>query len=524
MRLFMFCHSFPWMGPALAVTLVNLSISALVAQSSEVFTKPALITVLPPALDGLEEAVANQIQDVQIQLGDHALASTTPPDEVMESFGLMGRIYHAYEFFESAESCYINASRLAPQDYRWPHLLGDLSEKQGDLEKAVLSFRKALELNRENVSSQVRLGRVLLGLNQLGEARAVLEAALKSGSDVAAAAQSLGELALAEERYENALSYLQQALKSQPAANRLHYLIGMAYRGLGRLDLAEKALGQSGIVGIRPSDTLVDELPELLAGERVFLIRGRVAFGAGRFQEAVDAFKQALDAAPRSLRAMINLASAYERNNEPQEAKKWFRRALAIEPDNFNAHFNLGVVLKQERRFDESIMHLSRAHDIQPNDVQNIWEWAQALYENGMHDEAIVRLFGLAAKAPGEENVVLQLAVYLVESERHAEAKYVLTQAHLLFPDRGLTAMALARFLVTCPDDDLRDAVVAIPLAARVYHAQPSIAHAETLVLALVEAGRKQDAVNFLSQRLAQADEVDNNLKPLQALLSSLKD
>jgi tetratricopeptide (TPR) repeat protein len=505
----------------LLVVLLSQSLFVLQGQSAPDTEKPKLVPVPVPSLEALEPSVVDQIQDVQNQLRDHALAESTPQAEITEAFGLMGKVYHAYEFFDAAEACYTNASQLASDQYQWPHLLGVICEQKGDLEKAADYFEQANTLEPSSLATQIRLGRVYLVLNKREEARQLLEGIVNSGIESAATLQTLGELALAEEQYEQAAETLQQALKMRPEANRLYYLLGMAYRGLKQMELAEQVLEKSGVVGIRPSDPLLDELPDLLNGERVYLIRGHVAYRAERYQEAIDAFTLALEAEPESVRALINLASAYEKIGNREQAKKWFLRALAADPDNFNAHFNLGVVLKQENLLDESIMHLRRAHEIQPNDVQAQWEWIQAMHANGMTDQAIRRLYALAAKASDEEEVALQLALYLGEAGRQEEVKYVLTQAHLRFPDRGRTTVALARFLATCPNEKLRDGAAAVPLAVQAYNSQPTLVHAETVVLALIENDQRKVATKFIEQVIQKSDVTDPVVLRLNQVLQT---
>ena len=67
------------------------------------------------------------------------------------------------------------------------------------------------------------------------------------------------------------------------------------------MDKARAHLQQRGKVGIKPGDPLVDELPALKTGERVFLLRGHMAFRAGRYDAAVEAFRAALAARPESV-------------------------------------------------------------------------------------------------------------------------------------------------------------------------------------------------------------------------------
>ena len=59
---------------------------------------------------------------------------------LMEAYGGLGQLYHAYELTSAAEASYRNANRLAPEEHRWLQLLGDLYDQTGRLEEAEASF------------------------------------------------------------------------------------------------------------------------------------------------------------------------------------------------------------------------------------------------------------------------------------------------------------------------------------------------------------------------------------------------
>ncbi len=85
-----------------------------------------------------------------------------------------------------------------------------------------------------------------------------------------------------------------------------------------------------------------------------------------------------------------------------------------------------------------------------------------------------------------------------------AEAREILEAANLRAPNRGLTAHALARLLVSSPAVEPGDAEKALDLALRVYGAKPSVAHGETAALALARLGRCEEAA-ALQRRIADA-------------------
>ena len=41
-----------------------------------------------------------------------------------DAYGEMGKLFLAAEYFDAAETCFVNAGALAPSDMRWPYYLG----------------------------------------------------------------------------------------------------------------------------------------------------------------------------------------------------------------------------------------------------------------------------------------------------------------------------------------------------------------------------------------------------------------
>jgi Flp pilus assembly protein TadD len=187
----------------------------------------------------------------------------------------MGRLFHVYEFFDSAEAAYLNALRLAPNDVTWLHLLGYLYQQTGQLEAAANRFEQAIRVQPNDRAAIVRLGQAYLGLNRLREAReqfqsveAVFPMLSRNG---------LGEIALRERRYNEAVSHFRAVLERVPQASSVHYSLAMAYRGLGRLDEARAELEKRGSAGLNVGDPIVDGLQALVRGERGLVAQGRRA-------------------------------------------------------------------------------------------------------------------------------------------------------------------------------------------------------------------------------------------------------
>lgn len=266
---------------------VRVALGVVVALWPVIVSLSAQEAIPIPSLASVEDPVRRQIETA---IEDARQTGSA------DSYGQLARVLHAYEFLDEAATAYQHARRLAPRDYRWPHLLGALREQTGRFDEAVDLYLAALRLEPADHPAHIRLGQVLLQLDRRGEARAHFEA--QRARFPASAAAGLGEIALRERRFADALRLLEDALRRAPHASALNYSIGMAYRGLGRLPEAEARLAQAGAGRVRAADPLADALPGLLVGYRAPLNQARVEMQAGALPAAAAMFRRAIEAAP----------------------------------------------------------------------------------------------------------------------------------------------------------------------------------------------------------------------------------
>ncbi len=137
-----------------------------------------LTPVVVPDFGDLDVTVAEQLQEARLEME----AAIAEPDadvaRLTAAYGTLGQLYHAYELFEVAQACYFNANFLTPQDFRWLHLLADVSRQRGDLEEAARLYEGAWSLQPYDFAALVRLGEVYLELGRLEEAETTLQSAL----------------------------------------------------------------------------------------------------------------------------------------------------------------------------------------------------------------------------------------------------------------------------------------------------------------------------------------------------------
>ena len=484
------------------------------SQSPEASLTAPRVGLLPlrfPEMANLDPDVREQLQFFQKHLANLAGNLETTDAELGEAYGQLGQMYHAYALSDAAEVCYLNVNRVAPEDFRWIYLLGYLYHKAGRLSEASVYYTHARRLRSESLSLPVHLGDVLAQQNRPTEAAVQFEQALKIDGNCGAAHFGLGQLALSREKFADAVGHFEKALASAPSANRIHYSLALAYRGLGDMERAQTHLKQRGTVGIRVADPLVDGLKDLLRGERVHLIRGRVAFAAGRVSEAAAEFSKAVTAKPTSIPGRVNLGTSLAQLRKVGAAMEQFREVLRLNPEHPTARYNLGFLLAGADRIAEALPHLQAAVRANPEDSKARLLLARAFRDTGQLDQALTEFSRVLQSDPANEEALLQQVNLLVAGKKFREALEQLEQAHKRFPTHGRTAHTLAVFLASSPDLDLRDGARALDLELRVFKTSKSVSHGVTVAMALAELGRCEEAAQWQRRMIEAAQKAQKS-------------
>ena len=477
-----------------------------------------------PDLAPLEKEVGEQLAAAQQRLTGLAAAAAPSPQDLAAAYGDLGMLYHAYGLREPAEACYRNAARLAAADSRWPHALGLLLQEGGRLDEAAAAFERALRLQGADVAALVHRGEIARLEGRSEEAEDWLRKALAADPSCAAANAILGQTALDRRDFAAAVKRLEAALAAVPEANRLHYLLAQAYRGLGEPAKAQEHLARAGQVGVRPADPFADEIEALRTGERVRLARARTAYQNGRYGEAAALYRTVVADRPNNVEARINLSATLVQLGDPGNraaAVAELKEALRRDPAHPTAHFNLGTLLALEGPSAEAREHLAAAAAALPHDAEAHRALAEVLRNGGRLEEALAEYARAVAIDPADERARLGEAETLVRLERYRAARERLEEGLRVLPRNGLLTHGLARLLAACPDRSLRDGARARDLAFAVWQAQPTAGHAETLALANAEAGDCAEAARWQRLALEAAGSLPGKIQEMKARLAT---
>jgi len=113
--------------------------------------------------------------------------------------------------------------------------------------------------------------------------------------------------------------------------------------------------GTSGTLGTPGTLGTGSGVKELSSAEQYFLMGSLLDDGTPeRVDEAVKAYRRALEEEPDLVAALINLANIRYSRDELAEAQALYERAIALDPSYFEAHFNLGNIHHDHAHYGEA--------------------------------------------------------------------------------------------------------------------------------------------------------------------------
>jgi tetratricopeptide (TPR) repeat protein len=116
---------------------------------------------------------------------------------------------------------------------------------------------------------------------------------------------------------------------------------------------------------------------------------GTALWQAGKIQEAMAHFEQALRIKPDYAETHDNLGAALWQAGRVQEAMEHWEQALQIKPNDSKAHSSLGLALVGQGKLREAAEHWEQALRIKPNDARTHYNLGVALEQTGRTQEAI---------------------------------------------------------------------------------------------------------------------------------------
>ncbi|MGH7653366.1 MAG: tetratricopeptide repeat protein [Gemmatimonadaceae bacterium] len=276
----------------------------------------------------------------------------------------------------SAQHWFEEAIRLDPASSVTRFYLGEVLYNQGRMDDALDALKRAIELNPENPDALFLLSFVYGDMGRHEDAAAASKRAVQLNPTLSRAQANLSLDQYNPEKYaelapgphERRSARMMQVAEGGQLA---HYNLGLAFRQKGYYAEAQREyqlalergedralvlqataevhlLRKDHAAAIALYDTLLRETP---GSPKLWNERGVAMHQDGRFAEAAENYRSALEADPNYAIAHNNLGVALYHAGERDRAVDAFRDALRANAGFVKARLNLGLLLTKSRRF-----------------------------------------------------------------------------------------------------------------------------------------------------------------------------
>jgi tetratricopeptide (TPR) repeat protein len=335
-------------------------------------------------------------------------------------------LLHAHEQLAPARGWYRTAQTLEPGALAWPYLIAVTYATEGDPASAIPFFRQAVEIDRAYAPARLGLADALRYSGDLAASIREYAALLDDFPELPAAHYGLGQIAARSRDPSAAATHCQRAIELAPQFGAAHYALALAYRDLGKDDLARAHIEGHRQWGTRrpvPADPILGRVTALQLTARDLLAEAAAAADAGRLGVSIARHLEVIETDPgAAAQAHVNLVALYGRTGDDRRAEAHYRAALALGSSLADAHYNYGVLLAASKRDREALDAFTRALDVNPFHAQAHYNLGSLLARQRRFDEAVSHFTQALANDPSHRGARFNLSGALAALGRPREA------------------------------------------------------------------------------------------------------
>ncbi len=222
---------------------------------------------------------------------------------------------------------------------------------------------------------------------------------------------------------------------------------------------------------------------------------------------AMSEFEEAVRHDPKSWKALHNRGVSRALHGKLDEALRDFNRVLALDSSYVNAWFNRAEVLAEQRRFAEAADDYTHALTRNGADLLSLKGRAAAYVELARWKEALADFERIVELEPNNADIRCSRGDVRQNLGQWDAAAREYQRVIELFPKHAASYRGAAWLMATCPDENFRNADLAIKTAEKAAELSGPQSHAalDVLAAAHANAGRFDLAVAEIKQAMELA-------------------
>lgn len=334
-----------------------------------------------------------------------------------------------------------------------------IAHQAGDIQLAKKIYEELLNTEPDNTEVLHLSGLLTAQTGQFEQALTYLQRAIKVNSGVALYHNTLGNILKELKQFSTAEEHYKHALVLDPAYNEAHNNLAGLYYLQNKLAQAEQhyqaaihlqadyleAHCNLGLLYIK-QEKITEAIHQfeiaISLEPKLMLAHWQLANLALKQEDiarAIEHYQVFLKEYPQHAESLNNLGVAYLKAQQIDKAIDYFTKALHNEPKHLEARNNLAALYLQQNDFKNAVWHYQLYLQLKPNDLDAHYNSGVAKMASGLLEEAIQHFKRVISHYPDNANALCNLgAIYLKQGDKKQALFYYQQAANYLPNNAGI--------------------------------------------------------------------------------------
>ncbi|MFW6366186.1 MAG: tetratricopeptide repeat protein, partial [Spirochaetota bacterium] len=278
--------------------------------------------------------------------------------------------------------------------------------------------------------------------------------------------------------YDSAIRYLNLAVSGGDGAAIDLFNLGLAHLSTGERDKAIEFFQKAEAKGSEDMELisrladvytssynnynkgieLYSQLAEKRSGNTEILLKlGELYYQNNDYNSALVYFRRVSEmegASHNAKRAYMYLGTIYDENQRYEDALDAYRSAIEIDPTDAAAFYNMGIAYRNMGDTVNAVENWKKAYQLNPDNPRPLIATADLLYENDYLDEAAAEYVNIVEKWPSNSSALFSLATIYNRKENRASARKYYNKVIELDADRELVKKSLINLALLSVEEE----------------------------------------------------------------------
>ena len=280
------------------------------------------------------------------------------------SVSALGVTYYLAHDKRGELACWERCLDLDPGNALAYSRLFALAEEEADYQRIVDLAREAEAKNPQNIAHRGRLGSALMYLQQMDEAKRVLERYVQEGHGEGNDYLVLGEVCFQQNEFRSAKRYFEAAVALAPYDPAMYFSLAKACTKLGEADQAERyrakfqELKDAEMAAHKgdtsPRDRVRDAVHIPVRACEIMRHVGKAYWDNNDLEWAETSWRRAAELDPTDIESRRLLSNLCTRSGRLEDSLTWVRELKKIDPQDRTHYRNEGLVLSRLKLYPEA--------------------------------------------------------------------------------------------------------------------------------------------------------------------------